>query len=68
MTLDVPLSVKIEEWRRQATEGTLSIEDMREAVEAIRNGRTSAAARSATSRAKKAPVDVSALENELDGL
>jgi len=68
MSLDVPLSVKIEEWRRAAAEGTITIEEMRAAVSAIRNGRVSAAARSATSRAKKEPVDVTSLENELDQL
>lgn len=66
--LDVPLSVKIEEWRRKAADNTITVEEMRECIAAIRAGRASAAQRSATARAKKAPVDVTSLESELDNL
>lgn len=68
MSLDVPLSVKIEEWRRMAREGTFSIEEQRAMIIAVRAGRVGAAATSAASRARKAPVDVASLEDELDNL
>lgn len=67
MTLDVPLSVKVEEWRQKAAAGTLSLDEMKAAVSAIRQGRI-AAASVAKSRPAKAAVDLAALESELDGL
>lgn len=68
MTLNVPLSVKIEEWRKKAAEGTLTTAEMRKCIAAIRQGRISASVKSATSRAAKAPVDLTALENEIDSI
>jgi hypothetical protein len=68
MTLDVPLSVKIEEWRKAATERPLTTDEMREIVRILRDGRIGAAATSARSRAAKAPVNVAGLESEIDDL
>jgi hypothetical protein len=68
MTLTVPLSVKIEEWRRKAAEGSLTTDEMRECIAAIRQGRVSASVRSATSRAAKAPVNVDDLLGEINKL
>ena len=68
MTLDVPLSVKLEEWRQKAAAGTITTEEMRECIQAIRQGRVSAATVSAKSRAAKAPIAVGDLEDEIDNL
>jgi hypothetical protein len=68
-------SAKIQAWRQASREGTLSQDQLREAITLIREGRvgastTSSKARtaSATSRAKKAPVNSDSLLDELDGL
>lgn len=68
MALDLPLSVRVDEWRRKATEGTITPEEMRECIAAIRQGRVSAATTSAKSRAAKAPVDLAALDDEINNL
>ena len=58
----------IEIWRAKAREGTLTKEEMREALAAIRASRTVSAERSAAKKAKtgKAPVDSESLLGELD--
>jgi hypothetical protein len=66
--LNVPLSVKIEEWRKKAAEGTLTTAEMQECIAAIRQGRVSASVRSASSRAAKAPVNVDDLLGEINNL
>lgn len=66
--LDVPLSVKIQEWREKAAAGDMSVDEMRQIILALRQGRVGAAAASAKSRAKKEPVNVQGLEDELDAL
>jgi hypothetical protein len=68
MSLDLPLSVRVEEWRRKAAEGSITPEEMRECIAAIRNGRVSASVASAKSRSAKAPVDMAALDDEIDNL
>ena len=68
MTLDVPLAVRLEEWRKKAAEGTMSTEEMREAILAIRAGRVSAQKTSSASKIRKGPVDVKALDDEIDAL
>lgn len=68
MTLDVPLEVRVAEWRKKEAEGTLSDEEMREAIRAIRAGRVSASQTSTRSRAAKAPVDVGNLLEKLSKL
>lgn len=66
-TLSVPLSVKIEEWRAKSAAGTITMEEYREAVAAIRNGRLAAAA--PTSKAKAKPkANIDDLLGELDGI
>ena len=45
---------KIQFWRQKAAEGTLTKEDMKEAIVALRQGRVSAAHASEKSRATKA--------------
>ena len=64
------LNAKVAEWRQKSVEGTLSLEDMKEAIQALRGGRVSAAIASSTSRAKKAPIVVQSADDllgELEG-
>jgi hypothetical protein len=57
----------MEQWRKKAVDGTITVEEMRECIEAIRVGRASAASRKTTST-KKPAVSLEDLENELDAL
>ena len=72
MTPDI--SAKVQLWRQKAREGTLTQDEMREAIEILRQGRTAAAATSAVSRERKATTKAKAnvnsddLLSELDGL
>jgi hypothetical protein len=62
------LQTKIQLWRQKSLDGTLTREEMKEAIEALREGRMQAAVTSAASksRAKKAPVNSEDLLGELD--
>lgn len=68
------LSTQVQLWRQKAREGTLTQDDMKEALIALRESRQAAGAVSATSREKKAITKVKKninsddLLNELDGL
>lgn len=62
----------IQIWRAKAAAGTITLEEMREAIAAIRKERVGASEKSETSRtkkataaAKKAPIDSNALLDEL---
>ena len=62
----------IQIWRQKAADGTITLEEMRQAIAAIRKERVGASEKSDTSRAKKAtaaakkaPIDSDALLNEL---
>lgn len=69
MTIDqAELNSKIAGWRQKAVEGTLSIEEMKEAIQALRGGRVSAAISSEKSKAKKAPVVVQSADDLLGEL
>ena len=68
MTLDMGMAAQLAEWRRKALSGELSIDEMREWIKQVREGRVSAATTSAKSRAKKAPIDTAALLDELDSI
>lgn len=66
------IATSVQEWRRKAREGTLSMEEMRLATDAIRKDRIRASGTSATSKEtkvaaakKKEPIDSDSL---LDGL
>ncbi len=65
----------IQIWRMKSKEGTMTIDDYRAAIAAIRKERVGASEVSATSRVKKAataakkvPVDGNSLLDELEGL
>lgn len=65
------LLAKISVWRQKALDNTITLEEMKEAIIALRDGRISAAAASDTSRAKAAKVAIPSaadLLSELDGL
>jgi hypothetical protein len=65
------LQSKIAHWRAKAVNGTLTADEMREAITALRQDRVGAAVASATSKAgkvKAAPPDASSLLDELEGL
>jgi len=73
MTTDV--SAQIQVWRQKSRDGTLTQDELRQAIIAIREsrgaaGETSAKSRSAaaTTRAKKVPVSGDDLLSELGGL
>jgi len=66
--LEAPDAHKIADWRERAIAGTLTAEETRDWIALVRGGRVSAQVRSTTSRAKKAPVDVAGLMDELDNL
>jgi hypothetical protein len=54
MPISPELSARIDAWRSKARDGTLTQDEMREAVALIREGRVSAQATSTAARAKKA--------------
>lgn len=67
------INANVQEWRRKALEGTLSEEDCRAAIAAMRGERVAASSVSAASKerkavatAKKAPVNAQGLLDELD--
>lgn len=61
------IHAKIQLYRQKAREGTLTQEEMKEALIFLRKGRVAAAQTSATSRARKAPINSDALLSELEG-
>lgn len=61
------LQSKILAWRSSAAAGTITLEEMKEAIIALRSGRRSAAEASAASgKKKKTPVDTGALLLDLE--
>ena len=70
--ISVETEFKIKEWREKAAAGTLTLEEMKEAIILLRRGRLAAAEAASKSastagkaKAKKQPVDAQSL---LDGL
>ena len=59
---------RIQIWRQKALAGTLSQEELREAIQILREDRVGASQVSRTSRAKKAPINADDLLGELEGL
>ena len=52
------LNAKIAIWRAKALDGTITLEEMKEAILALRAGRVSAATASEASRRSKAKVEI----------
>jgi hypothetical protein len=69
MAFSVEVSAQILQWRAQAADGTLTLDQMKEAIKVLRQDRVSSHIASTTSRTKKAeskaPVDTDALLKEL---
>ena len=70
MSNPVPLELqsKIASWRLRAAEGTLTLEEMKEAVAFLRQGRVAAANASAASKRKKAIAEIPHASDMLDEL
>lgn len=67
----IEIQTKIVVWRAKAAEGTLSDDEMRQAIVIMREGRISASIASETSRAKKVKnvvPNADDLMSELEGL
>lgn len=66
------LQMKVEEWRRKAREGTLTLEETREAIKVLRAGRSLIAAATGGSKtnakAKATKPSGDDLLSELEGL
>lgn len=60
------INEKIQEWRRRSAEGTMTIAEYREAIEAIRKERVQAQETSTKSKARKAKEKPEAVDS--DGL
>ena len=59
------LQAKIAIWRQKAVDGTLTVEEMKEAILALRAGRVSAAHASEASRRKAAKVAIPSADDLL---
>ena len=74
MALSPEAQAKVQLWRQKAREGTLTQDEMREAIATLRQDRVAAAGISAASRAKKSAtaakkaVNSDDLLSELDGM
>ena len=74
MALSPEAQVQVQLWRQKAREGTLTQDEMRQAIALLRQDRINAATTSAASREKKATtrakknVNSDDLLSELDGL
>lgn len=69
MSLLTPeLQLKIATFRRKAADGTITLEEMREAVSIMRQGRISAAQTATKSRTKAEAPDAKALLSRLRGI
>lgn len=66
--VNMAMQEKITNWRRQALEGTLPLEEMKEAIAYLRAGRISALNASAAAKRKKAIVEIPKAEDMLDEL
>ena len=62
------INEKIQEWRRKAADNTLTIDEMREAIAAIRKERVAAQETSTKSKAKKADTKAKAQPINSDDL
>jgi ribosomal protein L12E/L44/L45/RPP1/RPP2 len=66
--VDLETAAKVNEWRQKVLSNALSDDELRAWIKLVREDRVGAAATSARSRAKKAPVDTGELLDEIDKL
>lgn len=62
------INERVQEWRRKSAEGTMTLEEMKEAIAAIRKERVNAQETSTKSKAKKAVAAAKAAPIDSDGL
>ena len=62
------INEKIQEWRRKSADGSITLDEMREAIAAIRKERVNAQETSTKSRAKKADAKAKAQPINSDDL
>lgn len=62
------LQAKITNWRMRSVEGTLTLEEMKEAIQHLRAGRLSAATAAKSSKKKAVAPPAEDLLSELEGL
>lgn len=65
--IDIPIEARIDLWRQKAIAGTLSLEETREAVRIMREGRVGASIASAASKVKSTPADGASILARLMG-
>lgn len=71
---DPELLNKLAEWRRKCTDGTITLDEMRESVRVLRGNRMASGEAAAKSKAggggkkKATPVDAGSLLDQLNGL
>ena len=66
--ISLDLQMRIAEWRRQAAEGTLALDEMKEAIVMLRQGRVAAQNASAVAKRKAAVKVIPAAEDLLGEL
>ena len=66
--VSLELQQKIAVWRQKSAEGTLTLEDMKEAIIHLRAGRVNAANASAASKRKKAITEIPSAADMLSDL
>jgi len=69
--MNLVLQEKVSIWRQKANDGTLTVEEMKEAIIALRQGRVGAAIASDSARRKTAKKEIPSADDllsELDGL
>ena len=62
------ISMKIAAWRQKAAEGTLTLDDMKEAIIYLRAGRVNAQSASAAAKRKKAIIAIPSAADMLNDL
>lgn len=65
MTVSLETQQRVAELRQKAREGTMTLEDTKEAIAFLRQERLAMPAASTKSRTKKAPINTDALLGEL---
>lgn len=69
MNMEVPISARIQQFREKSAAGTITREELKEAVQLLRQGRSAAASapkKASGGKVSKGPVDADALFDDLD--
>ena len=65
MEAELPLHDRIEIWKQKAVAGTLSDDEMKQAIAVMRGGRVAASETSAKAKSKAAPIDSDSILDNL---